>query len=123
MLLAVPEFRGRVSPALDFCHKVTLWRLDEKGARLVGQRRCKDLSPHERALKLQALGVQVLLCGAIGQELERDIRSLGIEVHSGLAGKVAEVVEAYGCQALDQPRFRLPGMDRSAGPEGLTGGT
>jgi len=119
MLLAVPEFRGRVSPAFDFCHRVTLWRLDDRGVRQVGQRRCKNLGPHERPRALHALGVQVLLCGAIGRELERDILSLGIEVHSGLAGKVAEVVEAYGCQALDQPRFRLVGTNL---PPELPGG-
>jgi predicted Fe-Mo cluster-binding NifX family protein len=116
MLLAVPEFRGRVSPAFDFCHKVTLWRLDDHGVRMVGQRRCKNLVPHERPRALQALGVQVLLCGAIGRELELDILSLGIEVHSGLAGEVAEVVEAYGCQALDQPRFRLVGTGPAPKP-------
>jgi predicted Fe-Mo cluster-binding NifX family protein len=56
------------------------------------------------------MGVEVLLCGAIGKDLEEDIRSRGIEVVPGLTGGVAEVVAAYRCQALDQPRFRLPGV-------------
>jgi predicted Fe-Mo cluster-binding NifX family protein len=56
------------------------------------------------------MGVEVLLCGAIGRDLEEDIRSRGIEVVSGLAGEVAEVVAAYRCQALNEPRFRLPGV-------------
>jgi predicted Fe-Mo cluster-binding NifX family protein len=56
------------------------------------------------------MGVDVLLCGAIGKDIEEDIRSRGIEVVSGLAGEVAEVVAAFRCQALGQPRFRVPGV-------------
>ncbi len=110
MLVAVPEFQGRVSPTFDFCHRVALWRLDDRGVHSAGHRKCRDLGPRERAPRLQAMGVEVLLCGAIGKDLEEDIRSRGIEVVPGLTGGVAEVVAAYRCQALGQPRFRLPGV-------------
>jgi len=110
MLLAVPEFQGRVSPTFDFCHRVALWKLDDRGFRCAGHKRCRDLGPRERASRLQAMGVEVLLCGAIGQDLEEDIRVRGITVVSGIAGEVAEVVAAYRCQALNEPRFRMPGV-------------
>ena len=87
MLVAVPEFQGRVSPTFDFCHRVALWRLDDRGVHSAGHRKCRDLGPRERAPRLQAMGVEVLLCGAIGKDLEEDIRSRGIDVVSGLAGK------------------------------------
>lgn len=110
MLVAVPEFRGRVSPTFDFCHRIALWKLDDRGIHCAGHRQCGDLGPGERASRLQALGIEVLLCGAIGKEIEEDIRSRGIEVVFGLTGGVAEVVAAYRCQALNEPRFRLPGV-------------
>jgi len=110
MLVAVPEFRGRVSPTFDFCHRVALWRSDDRGVRSAGHRKCRDLGPRERAPRLQEIGVDVLLCGAIGADIEADIRSRGIQVVSGLTGEVGEVVAAYRCQALNQPRFRLPGV-------------
>ncbi len=111
MLVAVPEFRGRVSPTFDFCHRVALWRLDDRGIHCAGHRKCGDLGPGERASRLQALGVEVLLCGGIGRDLEEDLRSRGITVASGLAGEVAVVLAAYRCQALNEPRFRLPGVE------------
>ncbi len=116
MLLAVPEFHGRVAPTFDFCHRVTLWRVDERGVRSAGQRTCRGLGPSERAPKLQAMGVDVLLCGAIGKDMEEDIRSRGVDVVQGLTGEVMEVISAYRCGALGEPRFKLPGVDGHAGP-------
>ncbi|MGA9752629.1 MAG: NifB/NifX family molybdenum-iron cluster-binding protein [Acidobacteriota bacterium] len=112
VLVAVPEFNGRVSPTFDFCHRVSLWRLDERGFQKTGERKCSSLGSGERAEKLQSIGVGLLLCGAIGQELEGDIRSRGIEVLAGVSGSVVEVVAAYASHTLDHPKFRLPGVVR-----------
>jgi predicted Fe-Mo cluster-binding NifX family protein len=109
VLIAVPEFHGCVSPTFDFCHRVTLWRLDEKGLRKTGERRCESLRPWERSAKLQDMEVDVLLCGAIGNELARDIKGRGIQVIHGLTGEVAEVVAAFASKTLDHPKFRMPG--------------
>jgi predicted Fe-Mo cluster-binding NifX family protein len=115
MLVAVPAFNDRVAPAFDFCQRVTLWRLDERGCRLVAKRRCSHLGTGERAIKLQALGAQMLLCGAIGHSVEEDLKARGIGVRSGLSGNVAEIVAALACGALDDPRFQMPGGTASVG--------
>lgn len=112
VLVAVPEFNGRVSPTFDFCHRISLWRLDERGFQKMGEKKCSSLGSGERAEKLQSIGVGLLLCGAIGQELEGDIRRRGIEVLAGLSGSVVEVVAAYASRTLDHPKFKLPGVAR-----------
>lgn len=109
VLIAVPEFRGCISPAFDFCHRITLWRLGDKGFTKAGERRCRSLGPGERAARLSQMGVKVLLCGAIGAELAQDIRGRGITVISGLSGEVLEIVAAYASETLDHPKFRMPG--------------
>jgi predicted Fe-Mo cluster-binding NifX family protein len=114
MLVAVPEFHDCVSPTFDFCHKLTLWRLDEKGFKRVGERRCSTLGPSERPARLHAMGVEVLLCGAIGVSVERDIRARGLDVISGVTGKVVEVVAAYASRTLDHPKFQMPGAAADA---------
>jgi predicted Fe-Mo cluster-binding NifX family protein len=116
----VPEFRGRVSPTFDFCHRVTLWRIDGSGARKVGTRRCRATSNRERIAALLAAGVEVLLCGAIAPESVEELGRHGIEVVLGLSGPVATVVAAYVCGALDQPQFRLPGYELGAAGEEVT---
>ena len=113
-MIAVPEFRGRVSPTFDFCHRVTLWRVDGRGARKVGTRQCRATSSRERLAALMAAGVDILLCGAIAPETIEELQAHGIEVVMGLSGPVATVVAAYVCGALDQPQFRLPGYELAA---------
>ena len=109
MLVAVPTFHGRVAPTFDFCHRVTFWRLDEQGVRKIADRQCKPLEPEEKAAKLQALGTELLVCGAIGCALETNLKSRGIKVLSGIAGEVPEVMAALACGALNDARFQLPG--------------
>jgi predicted Fe-Mo cluster-binding NifX family protein len=99
MLLAVPEFKGRVSPTFDFCRRITLWRIEAGRIRAEGSRDCPGLPLRERAPKLQALGVEVLLCGAIGADVTEDVQSRGIQVVSGLSGPIKEVVDGY-CRRL-----------------------
>lgn len=118
MLVAIPEFRHRVSPTFDYCHKVTLWRLDERGFTKVEERRCSSFGPAQRAAALQAMGVRTLLCGIIGLSLEQDIRSRKIEVISGLSGDVLEVMAAFASHCLDRPKFQVPGAPQRFGRKG-----
>jgi predicted Fe-Mo cluster-binding NifX family protein len=115
VLVAVPEFNGRVSPTFDFCHRVTLWKVDVRGSRRVGVRTCRQASMGERATQLRALGVTVLLCGAIGNAAARTLEAAGLQVLMGIAGPVPEVVAAFVCGGLDDPRFWLPGFERHQG--------
>ncbi len=113
MLVAVPEFKGRVSPTFDFCHRLTLWRVDSLGCRRAAVKTCKQASTEERAGKLQAAGVEFLLCGAMSGDAREVLERRGIAVVEGLAGPVEKVVAAFMCGALDAPRFRLPGFERA----------
>jgi predicted Fe-Mo cluster-binding NifX family protein len=121
-LVAVPEFNGRVSPTFDFCHRVTLWRMDERGCRRIGVRTCHQSTTDERAAQLRSCRVGTLLCGAIGEEAARVLRSCGIQVLMGFSGPVEQVVAAYVCGALEDPRFCLPGFERARGAAVVTGG-
>jgi len=112
MLVAVPALHDRIAPAFDFCQRLTLWRLDDRGCRLVARRRCAPLDPGEKASKLQALGAEMVLCGAIGSSLEEELAARGIGIRSGLSGQVVEVVAALACGALDEPRYQMPGANR-----------
>lgn len=111
MLLAVPTHHERIAPAFDFCHKVGFWRLDGRGVKKVAERNCSPAGADEKAARLQAMGTEVLLCGAISTSLEQNLAARGIKVHSGLAGEVVEVVAAFASGALNHPRFQLPGAN------------
>ena len=109
MLVAVPTFHGRVSPTFDFCHRVTFWQMEGKAFQKMADKKCKQTDLIEKAMNLQAMGTELLLCGAIGPVVEQNLKSRGIQVVAGVAGDVHEVLAAFACGALDEPRFRLPG--------------
>ena len=109
MLLAVPTHHERVAPAFDFCHTVGFWRLDGQGFKKIAERKCTAADPDEKAARLQAMGTEVLLCGAISTALEANLAARGIKVHSGISGAAVEVVAAFACGALNDLRFQLPG--------------
>jgi predicted Fe-Mo cluster-binding NifX family protein len=60
--------------------------------------------------QFEALGIEVLLCGAISRPLERMIRVSGVKVISCLRGSIEEVIEAYLDGSLSDSRFILPGF-------------
>ena len=65
--------------------------------------------------QLEALGVEVLLCGAISRPLERMIRASGVKVIPCLRGSIEEIIAAYLVDGLSDPRFILPGLGPGAG--------
>jgi predicted Fe-Mo cluster-binding NifX family protein len=111
MLLAVPTYNDRVAPTFDFCHRVSFWRVEGQETRKIADRKCTADSIGEKAAHLQAMGTELLLCGAVSSGLLQDLNARGIKVLSGLAGDVAEVVSAFACGSLNNARFQLPGAD------------
>jgi len=68
----------------------------------------------ERVNQLGALGVEVLLCGAISRPLERMIRASGVTVIPCLRGSIEDIIMAYLNGGLSDARFILPGFSPKA---------
>lgn len=108
--LALPAWNGRVSPVLDVARRFLIVDLD--GRRPAG-REVVHLSSGDPCSRLQGLGthhVDVLICGAVSQQLERVLDAIGVTVVSGICGDVDHVLDAYLAGRLDeQPQMHLPG--------------
>ncbi len=68
----------------------------------------------ERMNQFEALGIEVLLCGAISRPLERMIRASGVKVIPYLRGSIEEIIRAYLDGGLSDARFTLPGFGPKA---------
>ncbi|NMC20047.1 MAG: hypothetical protein GYA33_06450 [Thermogutta sp.] len=119
MILAIPDWQGRVSPVFDVAEQVLLIDLDREdhGRRWEGHGRrrmesLKTTAPHERAQRLAELGIDVLVCGAISWPLEALLTANGIRVIPLICGEVGEVVRAFCDGALEKERFAMPGCRR-----------
>ena len=112
--IAIPIWRERVSTVCDFSRRVVL--IDVQGNREISRRQVllSDETALQRAARLERLGVQVLMCGAISQPLEWFVTQAGIKLVPFVSGPVDKVLSAYLSGCLADPRFLLPGSPPAA---------
>jgi predicted Fe-Mo cluster-binding NifX family protein len=108
-MLAIPVFRARVAPVLDWCSKIIIIPaegFDASSAREI------DVMEENRFRLLRTLleqGTKTLICGALSTGMLNYGESIGLEIIHGVAGDIEEVLRAYHDQKLDQPKYWLPG--------------
>jgi len=105
MRVAVPVCRGRVSPVFDESQRLLL--VDLEAGRLVS--RIEHALSGNRGREIRALGVDVLICGAVSRTLEAGLLAQGINVIAQVCGPVDEVVAAFAAGNLEEDRYVVPG--------------
>jgi predicted Fe-Mo cluster-binding NifX family protein len=69
----------------------------------------EEAVPVNRARRLQSLGVNVLICGAISRSLAEHLANAGIDVIPFVSGSVEGVLAAYLAGELESAQFLMPG--------------
>ncbi len=108
-MLAIPVFRARVAPVLDWCSKIIL--IPEEGADAASSLQIDVMEEDTFRLMrtLQEKGTKTLICGALSPEMLYYGQSIGLRIIHGIAGDIEEVLQAYRKQKLDEPKYWLPG--------------
>lgn len=107
--VAIPIWQERVSPALDAATRL-LVVTRRRG--LDAQRRevlLGPLPPEPLARSIAELRVDIILCAALSETLQRALHRHGIRVRSHLCGEVEAVLHAFCCHHLAHDEFRMPG--------------
>ncbi len=109
MKVAIPQWRGRISPVLDVAGSLLL--VDVADGRELrredGSLTASD--PLQRARQVAQLGPEVLICGAISLPLEAALASAGVRVIPFTCGRVEEVLAAFVNGRLTDGAFLMPG--------------
>ena len=108
-MVAIPVFRSRVAPVLNWCSKVFIFPENKADDDLRGEMVLLRTDAFELLRLLHEKGVRTLICGALSPELLRYGEHLGFSVIYGVAGEVGTVLRAYRANELNQPCFWLPG--------------
>lgn len=110
MKVALPIWGQRLSPVLDFAHRLLVVEI-KKGA--VARSQYHPMNPElpifSRAIWLSELGIRVLICGSVSFDLANMIRTSGIRIIPAITGEVEDILQAYLQNSLSDPRFRMPG--------------
>jgi predicted Fe-Mo cluster-binding NifX family protein len=112
--LAISVWDDRVATTLDFAE--TLLVVETENGREISRKSVQigERTVEGRARKIRDLAVEVVLCGAISQPLAGALHRAGIEVIPYVSGAVDEVIAAFLCGRLAEPRFRQPGSRAGA---------
>lgn len=109
MKVAIPRWRGRVSPVFDVAGNVLVVEVDDGVERARRDVVFDVEDPQGRAARLTETGANVLVCGAISWPLEMAVSAAGIEVIPQTCGDVECVLTAFIDGRLNQGAFLMPG--------------
>ncbi|NLF31428.1 MAG: hypothetical protein GX591_11160 [Planctomycetes bacterium] len=112
MKVAIPHWRGRISPVFDVAGSVLVVEIRD-GAEQAHRDvvlDCED--PQVRAARLAQIGADILICGAVSWPLEMALSSAGIDVIAQTCGDVDQVLAAFVKGQLQQDAFLMPGCCR-----------
>ena len=110
--VAIPIWDGRISPLMDTACYLLIADIDEGRVvsnETVGIPRA-GIPGHVSFLTDRH--IDVLICGAISQQLERMLAASGLRSYHWVRGDVNEVIAAYCNGVLQNDSFLLPGCGR-----------
>jgi predicted Fe-Mo cluster-binding NifX family protein len=109
MRIAVTIWNDKISPVFDTASRLLIIEADNlnETARFKTNLYEKDIS--QRCLRIQALKVNALICGAISRPFSMLLMSAGIKIISGISGPAEDVISAYLHGSLSNSKFIMPG--------------
>jgi predicted Fe-Mo cluster-binding NifX family protein len=117
MRIAVTVWNDRISPLMDTARQY--WLVESDTPSEVRALRTEVFFEDEcylyrRCLRLRALGVDVVICGAISRDFSTLLQKTEIEVIDGISGPAEEVLQAYLDGRLSEGKYHLPGRKGSS---------
>jgi predicted Fe-Mo cluster-binding NifX family protein len=109
MLVAIPNFEGRISPVLDVAARLLLIRVESGKEVAREQVAIAENRPDQLIRTCEELRVDVLICGAISQPLACWLADAGVRVVSHLCGEIETIFCAFLTDTLNRAEFRMPG--------------
>jgi predicted Fe-Mo cluster-binding NifX family protein len=109
MKVAVAIWKDRISPVFDVSREILV--LDVENNAIVTRTRemFENDHPIQKVLKMAALNIDTLICGAISNPLLELITFEGIETIPFTCGEITDVIQAFLKNALPDRKLSMPG--------------
>jgi len=118
MKIAVSVWEGRVSPVFDTASRLLVLDAEETGETSRFEVFLDEQTCSRKCSRIQVLGVEILICGAISRYFQGVLTASGIRVIPWVCGVVSEVVSAYMDGTLSHSRYLMPGCRHMSGASG-----
>lgn len=112
MKLAIPIWENRVSPVLDTASRLLVVEVKEDGDMSRFEIFLDESELSRRCLRIQGLGVDTLICGAVTRHFSEMLKALGIDIIQGISGRPDDVLNACFEGTLAHSKYLMPGWSR-----------
>jgi len=114
MNIAIPIWDGKVSPVFDTASRLLVLQMDERVEKSRFETYLDEHNVTRKCARVQGLGVQVLICGAISLHFRQVLGASGIQVIPWISGPAEEVLDAFKTGDLQDSKYRMPGCGINA---------
>lgn len=112
MKIAVPIWEDKVSPVLDTAAKLLILETLDPSNISRTEAFLNEQEISKRCFRIQKLGIDVLICGAVSRPFSEILAAAGINIIPGISGAVEEIVAAYFGGTLNQAKYLMPGCSQ-----------
>ena len=109
MHIAIATWQNRISPLFDTARNLLIIQLENNAEQRRFEIGLPGQLPALRVMCMQEYNVEVLICGAISQNLFGLCERAGIKTISWISGPLDKVLESYLANDLPNPDLSLPG--------------
>ena len=107
--IAISTWNDRVSPVFDEASRLLVIKAGAEGNDSRFETDISEHFPSSKIMRLNELGVDVLICGAISGQFAYMVRNSGIELIPWISGQVDDVFNAYLKGNLFDAKYLMPG--------------
>ena len=121
MRLALPLWESKISPVLDSATRLLLVEVEDNGELSRSEIHLDEMDMPMKCRKIQDLGVDVLICGAVTRQLSDRLKASGINIVPGISGRLDDVLHACFHGNLARSEYLMPGWSLDGLEELLRG--
>jgi predicted Fe-Mo cluster-binding NifX family protein len=111
MKTAIPVWEGKISPVFDTASKLLIIQVEDSKETSRFEAPLDEQNLTRRCSRIQGLGVELLICGAISRPFYRMLVAGGVNVIPWVSGPAEDVLDAWMNGKLFHSRFLMPGCN------------
>jgi len=115
MIIALSVWNERIAPVFDVAMELLLIEIHDSKIVKKNLEVVSSLSMLEKTKRLQQLGINVLICGAVSEQLKSFLDMYEINVTSFISGNVEKIIELWVIGKFDEADFAMPGCGKQKG--------
>ena len=112
MKIAIPIWYNRISPVFDTASRFLIIEVEDEKEKHRFETTLDEHDLTQRCLRIQGLGIDTLICGAISRPYSSMLISSGINIVPEISGQAEDVLKAYLQGSLFDSQFLMPGCKR-----------